>query len=194
MQKLPIGIQAFEVLRSRGYLYVDKTPAIHQPGTEGMYYFLARPRRFGKSLLVSTLKCLFQGRRELFTGLWIAEQSAWQWQPHPVIVLDFNGIAHDSPQILRSDLTTLLATIAEKYQTSLEGGSIISQFRNLILALQQKTGQPVVVLIDEYDKTPFEFNGENVVDPRICVRATAPCEILSMTYGVVDVDPSSAPV
>ncbi|MCD4738768.1 MAG: ATP-binding protein [Anaerolineae bacterium] len=152
MQKLPIGIQAFEVLRSRGYLYVDKTPAIHQLVTEGMYYFLARPRRFGKSLLVSTLKCLFQGHRDLFTGLLIAEQSDWQWQSHPVIVLDFNGIAHDSPQILRSDLTTLLATIAEKYQVSPEGSSIISQFRNLILALQQKTGQPVVVLIDEYDK------------------------------------------
>ncbi|HEY89410.1 MAG TPA: AAA family ATPase [Thermoflexia bacterium] len=145
MQKLPIGIQASEVLRSRGYLYVDKTETIHRLVTEGMYYFLARPRRFGKSLLVSTLKCLFQGRRELFAGLWIAAQRDWHWQPHPVIVLDFNGIAHDSPQLLRTELTNLLATIATKHQVSFEGVSIISQFRNLILALHQQTGQPVGV-------------------------------------------------
>jgi len=66
MKKLPIGIQSFEVMRSRGFVYVDKTEGIHQLVTEGMYYFLARPRRFGKSLLVSTLRCLFE-------GLWIAE-------------------------------------------------------------------------------------------------------------------------
>jgi len=69
MKKLPIGIQAFEVMRTQGFVYVDKTRWIHQLVTEGMYYFLARPRRFGKSLLVSTLRCLFEGRRELFEGL-----------------------------------------------------------------------------------------------------------------------------
>ena len=68
MEKLPIGIQAFEVMRTRGYLYVDKTQRVHQMVTEGMYYFMARPRRFGKSLLVSTLKCLFQGKKDLFEG------------------------------------------------------------------------------------------------------------------------------
>ena len=72
-QKLPVDIQAFEIMRGENYLYVDKTRHVYRMATEGRYYFLSRPRRFGKSLLVSTLKCLFQGRKELFEGLWIAE-------------------------------------------------------------------------------------------------------------------------
>jgi hypothetical protein len=74
LPKLPVGVQAFETLRGQGYLYVDKTRWVHRMVTQGMFYFLARPRRLGKSLLVSTLRCLFEGRRELFEGLWIAEE------------------------------------------------------------------------------------------------------------------------
>ncbi|MEA3309732.1 MAG: AAA family ATPase [Chloroflexota bacterium] len=190
MQKLPIGIQAFEVLRSRGYLYVDKTQTIHQLVTEGMYYFLARPRRFGKSLLVSTLKCLFQGRRELFTGLWIAEQSDWQWQPHPVIVLDFNGIAHDSPEVLQRDLTAKLASLAAQAQVPLEGFSLVAKFGNLIQALHQQTGQPVVVLIDEYDKPLIEHLGKG---PDELALAAANRDILKGFFGVLkEADVSAA--
>lgn len=89
--KLPIGIQAFETMREQGYVYVDKTRWIYRLATEGMFYFLSRPRRFGKSLLVSTLKCLFEGRKDLFAGLWLAERTDWPWRAHPVIVVDFNG-------------------------------------------------------------------------------------------------------
>ena len=90
-------------MREEHYLYVDKTRHIHRMITEGCYYFLSRPRRFGKSLLVSTLKCLFQGRKDLFEGLWIAEQSDWEWQAHPVIHIDFNEIPGSTPEELRQD-------------------------------------------------------------------------------------------
>ena len=120
MQKLPIGIQAFEVMRTQGFVYVDKTRWIHQLVTEGMYYFLARPRRFGKSLLVSTLKCLFEGRRELFDGLWIAAPERWGWQPQPVVVIDFNGIARDTPEHLRLGLVRGLDQIAQNHQLTLD--------------------------------------------------------------------------
>ena len=102
--KLPIGIQSFEVMRSQGFLYVDKTPHIHRLVTEGMYYFLSRPRRFGKSLLVSTLKCLFQGQRDLFDGLWIAETGRWNWQPHPVIALDMSLLPSPSAEKLEQSI------------------------------------------------------------------------------------------
>ncbi len=110
--KLPIGIQAFETIRENGYLYVDKTRHVFRMIDEGMFYFLARPRRFGKSLLVSTLKCLFQGRRELFRGLWIGEHADWDWKPYPIILMDFNGITHDTPENLKLDLERTLAKTA----------------------------------------------------------------------------------
>ena len=81
--KYPIGIQDFRELRRDGYVYVDKTRHIHRILTVGKYYFLSRPRRFGKSLLISTLKYLFQGERELFEGLWIEDK--WDFQPYPVL-------------------------------------------------------------------------------------------------------------
>jgi len=124
-EKLPIGIQAFETLRGQGYLYVDKTRWIHRMVTQGMFYFLARPRRFGKSLLMSTLKCLFEGRRELFKGLWIAEHGEWDWQTHPVIVLDFNGIGHSTPEELRGELMTALARTAYRHQLRLQSAAIV---------------------------------------------------------------------
>ncbi|MBF0201891.1 MAG: AAA family ATPase [Desulfamplus sp.] len=88
---LPIGDPSFESIRSANNLYVDKTRHIFQMITGGKYYFLSRPRRFGKSLTISTLRCLFQGQKDLFSGLWIAQHSDWQWQVHPVVVIDFNG-------------------------------------------------------------------------------------------------------
>ncbi|MBN2247052.1 MAG: AAA family ATPase [Candidatus Aminicenantes bacterium] len=93
-QKLPLDIQAFEIMRGEKYLYVDKTRHVYQMAAGGRYYFLSRPRRFGKSLLVSTLKCLFQGRKELFEGLWITEHGGWEWQEHPVVTIDFSEIAN----------------------------------------------------------------------------------------------------
>ena len=88
--KLPIGIQDFESLRKDGYTYIDKTEQVYRLVSEGRYYFLSRPRRFGKSLLISTLKALFLGKRELFKGLAIDQKEDWDWTVHPVLHLDLN--------------------------------------------------------------------------------------------------------
>jgi hypothetical protein len=128
--------------------------------TEGRYYFLSRPMRFGKSLLVSTLACLFQGRKELFEGLWIAEQSDWEWQEHPVIVLDFNGIPGSDSDELKFALSFTLKNIAREYAVTLEAPSPGLQLSELILLLYAKANRPVVVLIDEYDKRIIEHLGK----------------------------------
>ena len=160
MEKLPIGIQSFDVMRTRGFVYIDKTETIQRLVTEGMYYFLARPRRFGKSLLVSTLRCLFEGRRELFEGLWIAEPGRWDWQPHPVVVIDFSSIALDTPERLELELSQSLQAQATAVGLSLERPTYVSQFGELITGLYQQARQPVVVLIDEYDKPLIEHLGK----------------------------------
>jgi len=90
LPKLPLGLQSFPEIIEKGYLYVDKTATIHRLVTGGKLYFLSRPRRFGKSVLLSTLEALFQGRRELFEGLTIGDR--WDLQPHPVIRFDFLGV------------------------------------------------------------------------------------------------------
>ncbi len=159
MKKLPIGIQSFEVMRTQGYLYVDKTRDIYRLVNEGMFYFLARPRRFGKSLLVSTLQCLFQGRRDLFRGLWLAEQGDWDWQAHPVLVVDFNGIARETPQRLRQSLKEFLSGTAQEAGIALQSSLLVPMFRELILGLHKKAGRPVVILIDEYDKPLVDHLG-----------------------------------
>jgi len=182
MNKLPIGIQSFEVMRGQGFIYVDKTRWIHQLVTEGMYYFLARPRRFGKSLLVSTLRCLFQGQRELFDGLWIAEPGRWEWQPHPVVVLDFNGIARDTSEHLRLGLARALDQIAQDYQLTLSEPLLEGRFVELVLGLHRAAGQPVVVLIDEYDKPLIDHLGKG--EPGLAV-ARANRDILRSFYGVL---------
>ena len=92
--KYPIGIQTFEKLRKEGFVYVDKTALLHKMVHEGNYYFLSRPRRFGKSLLVSTLKAYFEGKKELFHGLAI-EKLEQQWRVHPVLHLDLNAEKYD---------------------------------------------------------------------------------------------------
>ncbi|MDR2169866.1 MAG: AAA family ATPase, partial [Planctomycetaceae bacterium] len=104
MQKLPIGIQSFSSLRRDDYLYVDKTEIIHKMVTGGKIYFLSRPRRFGKSLLVSTLDELFNGQKELFDGLFIYDK--WDWsKKYPVIRLDFGAISNNTPEALHNSLS-----------------------------------------------------------------------------------------
>ncbi len=182
MKKLPIGIQSFEIMRTRGFVYVDKTEKIHQLVTEGMYYFLARPRRFGKSLLVSTLRCLFEGRKALFEGLWIAKPGRWEWQPHPVVVIDFSSIPLDTPENLRLGLGTMLRDIAETHKFKLETPLLVSQFKELMTKLSRKTKQPVVVLIDEYDKPLIEHVGKGNAGLDI---ARANQDILRSFFGVL---------
>jgi len=182
MHKLPIGIQSFEVMREQNFVYVDKTQTIHHLVTEGMYYFLARPRRFGKSLLVSTLRCLFEGRRELFDGLWIGGPGRWEWQPHPVLVLDFNQIARDTPENLRLGLVRALDHKAQGYQLALSDPLLEGRFVELLVGLHQATQQPVVVLIDEYDKPLIDHLGRGEAALAI---ARANRDILRSFFGVL---------
>lgn len=116
MQKLPIGIQFFDSLREGDFLYVDKTEQIHRLINTGTFVFLSRPRRFGKSLLVSTLQHLFQGRRELFRGLWIEDKI--DWQPRPVLVINFNDLDYWE-QPLEQALTNHLDRLAAENQIQL---------------------------------------------------------------------------
>jgi hypothetical protein len=150
MKNLPIGIQSFEKLRSNNYLYVDKTEHIHRLATTGDIYFLSRPRRFGKSLLISTLDALFNGRKELFEGLYIEDK--WDWsKSNPVIRIDWTAIKHGTPEEIETDLSGFLQEIATYNGIILNRSYASSRFRELITQLHLKTGQKVVILIDEYD-------------------------------------------
>lgn len=157
--ELPIGIQAFETIREDGFVYVDKTPDIFRLVTKGRFYFLSRPRRFGKSLLVSTLRCLFQGRKELFAGLWIDRKSNWKWEQHPVLVFDFNRIDHTTPEALGLGLAWRVEKMAEEYNIELSAPSLNEKFGELIIGLHQQSKQGIVVLVDEYDKPLIEHMG-----------------------------------
>ena len=156
--KYPIGIQSFETLRKDGYVYVDKTDLVYKLA-QGHIYFLARPRRFGKSLLISTLKAYFEGRRDLFEGLKMKELET-EWTKYPVISFDFNGIVPSLENGLRSNITATLQATEKRYGVStlmLNDGTDVTanvslRFKHLIEELHEKTGQRVVVLIDEYDK------------------------------------------
>ncbi|MGB0523861.1 MAG: AAA family ATPase [Flammeovirgaceae bacterium] len=154
MKKLPIGIQDFRELRKKELLYVDKTPLLHTLVHTAKYFFLSRPRRFGKSLLLSTLAELFKGNKAIFQGLWIENQ--WEWTTtNPVIELRFNEAAYKYIG-LGADILRRLREQAKLYQIELEADNYVLAFREFILALSAKFGQ-VVVLIDEYDKPIIDF-------------------------------------
>ncbi len=182
MKKLPVGIQSFETMHTENYLYVDKTRHIYRMVTEDKFYFLSRPRRFGKSLLVSTLDCLFQGRKELFEGLWIAEQEDWNWQPQSVILLDFNEIPGSSSETLREGLTFRLHEIADELEVTLKAPGVELLFLKLITTLYKKTGRQVVILIDEYDKRIIEHlgKGEAHLDTAKEIR-----DVLKQFFGIL---------
>ena len=151
MMKYPIGIQSFETIRRNGYVYVDKTDLIYRLA-QGHVYFLARPRRFGKSLLVDTLRCYFEGRRDLFEGLKIMDLEQ-EWTKYPVISFDFNGLSRQEKNPLRNYLFSQVVAAEKRYGITPEDTNDLSlRFRRLIPAIHEKTGQQVVVLIDEYDK------------------------------------------
>ncbi len=149
MKKLPVGIQTFRDIINDDYLYVDKTKDIHRLLTSGSkYFFLARPRRFGKSLLISTLRELFSGKRELFEGLWIYDKI--QWHEYPVIHLDFLGKKYGSEQELLETLEFMLSRNAERYGIQLKEKGYDKRFNELIRELAKI--DRVVILVDEYDK------------------------------------------
>lgn len=151
LRKLPIGIQSFEDLRRQGYLYVDKTTFVYDIATFGKPYFLSRPRRFGKSLLLSTFEAYFQGKRELFKGLAI-EQLETEWAPHAVLHLSLNAEKFDSAERLENMLVGQLKKWEELYGVTDIDPSNSARFMNVIEQAAKQTGRGVVVLIDEYDK------------------------------------------
>jgi hypothetical protein len=151
MKKLPIGIQTFENLIEEGYAYVDKTRFVADIVTQNKYYFLSRPRRFGKSLLLSTLKAAFEGKRELFQGLYLHDN--WDWeQTNPVVHISFGSGVMRSVNELKSTFSYILDDHEQVNGISSPYTELKNRFMNLIKRLHAKTGQGVVVLIDEYDK------------------------------------------
>lgn len=152
LPSLPLGIQSLEVLRNRRCVYVDRTERIHRMIADSPFNFLSRPRRFGKSLLVSTLKCLFEGRSELFEDTWIGKPGRWNWEKHPVVTFDFNEISHSTPEELKQSLLRRLNQIAKSYGIEMQATLLADDFRDLIMLLHEKTGKPVAILVDEYDK------------------------------------------
>ncbi len=151
MQKLPIGIQDFSKIREGNYAYVDKTSYLYDLIQKGSIYFLSRPRRFGKSLLISTLEAIFQGRKELFEDLWIA-QSDYDWKQYPVIRIDMGQTVRTSPELLEQSLINLLKTIADQYQVDLGAYLSAGDALNRLIMRLAAQGEKVVILIDEYDK------------------------------------------
>lgn len=147
----PIGIQNFEKIRKDGYTYVDKTALIYRLATTGTYYFLSRPRRFGKSLLVSTMEAYFKGKKDLFEGL-AMEQLETDWTEYPVLHLDLNASKYMYPEDLIAVLTRHLDNWEKEYGIVSRYNDLESRFVDVINAVCEKTGRQVVILIDEYDK------------------------------------------
>lgn len=152
MQKYPIGIQNFEKLRNDNLLYIDKTEYIEKLLNMGSYFFLSRPRRFGKSLFLSTLKAYFEGKRELFKGLYLDSCDGLSWEPHAVILIDFNGKKYSESGSAAAMISEQLAEYEQKYDTHPVNSDLDTRFRAIIEAACEKTGKRVVVLIDEYEK------------------------------------------
>ena len=150
-RRLPIGIQTFRELRAEECHYVDKTPYVERMVREGKHYFLSRPRRFGKSLFLDTLKEFFAGSEELFAGLHIHHRHDWS-QRHPVVRLSFGGGTFKEPASLPQDVMAQLDGLARDYAVPVRYDTASARFRYLLQALHRQTGQRVAVLVDEYDK------------------------------------------
>ena len=176
-RKLPIGIQTFRTIREEGCYYVDKTEHIRQLAGGGGRYFLSRPRRFGKSLLLDTLKELFEAAEPLFRGL--AIHACWNWTVrHPVVRLSFGGGDFSNPDRLSGEVIAQLDAIAEDAAVTIRGDTASTRFRSLIRTLHRETGQRVVVLVDEYDKPILDVLSESEA-------AIANRDALRSIYGVI---------
>ena len=162
MTKYPIGIQNFQSLREDGYAYVDKTGFVYELAQSGKYYFLSRPRRFGKSLLISTIEAYFQGKKELFKGLAL-EQLEKDWKVYPVLHLDLNAAKYTEPEALASIFDGHFRYIEETYNISSDGQSLSERFKAIIRHAYEQTGQKVVILVDEYDKPLLEAIGNEAL-------------------------------
>mgnify|MGYP004729265619 FL=1 len=154
----PIGIQNFEKIRNDGYLYIDKTALMYQMVKTGSYYFLSRPRRFGKSLLISTLEAYFQGKKELFTGLAV-ERLEKDWIKYPILHLDLNIEKYDALESLDNILEKSLTAWEKLYGAEPSERSFSLRFAGIIERACKQAGQRVVILVDEYDKPMLQAIG-----------------------------------
>ena len=150
-RRLPIGIQTFRELRERDCYYVDKTAYVKRLLDEGKHYFLSRPRRFGKSLFLDTLKEFFEGNEELFAGLYLHDRHDWT-ERHPVVRLDFGSGSFTEPAALHEDVMAQLDGLARDMAIAVRYDTAPARFRHLLQALHKETGRRVAVLVDEYDK------------------------------------------
>ena len=151
IMKYPIGIQSFENIRTGGYVYVDKTALVYQLADRGKYYFLSRPRRFGKSLLLSTLEAYFLGKKGLFEGLSLSHLEK-DWKQYPVLHLDLNVDKYGTPNNLDQVLNEALAQWETIYGSNPNEATLSLRFKGIIRRAFEQTGKQVVVLVDEYDK------------------------------------------
>ena len=176
-RRYPIGIQTFETVRKEGYCYVDKTALVHQLVQNGKYYFLSRPRRFGKSLLISTLEAYFQGKKELFDGLAL-EHLEREWTEYPVLHLDLNARNYADTESLPAILNQHLEAWEAFYGNEKKDRAPEERFAYLIEKISRSTGKGVVVLVDEYDKPLLQALGN---EPLL----TAYRQQLKAFYGVL---------
>ena len=151
MKDFPIGISTFEKIRTGNFYYVDKTRYVVRMAGQAGYFFLSRPRRFGKTLFVDTLKCAFEGRRELFEGLYL--QDHWDWEKrYPVVSINLTGARFSDLQHFEGTIEDILQLNARYLGVKINGRTLNGRFRNLLIDASEKFGQRMVVLVDEYDK------------------------------------------
>ncbi len=180
MKTYPLGVQTFSEVIERNLLYIDKTKAINHL-IKGKYNFYARPRRFGKSLMLSTIKSLYEGRKDLFKGLWIENERDWS-KTNPVIHLSFSGINYQN-KTLEEGISHELSILASRHEISLKNEFAKDKFKEFIVALAEKKGK-VVLLIDEYDKPIIDYLGKRIE------LAETNRSILKTFYSVIkDCDP-----
>lgn len=173
----PVGVQNFEKIRKEGYVYVDKTALIHRLVKQGTYYFLSRPRRFGKSLLISTLEAYFSGKKHLFEGLAI-EDLETEWNEYPILHFDLNAKKFDAVEDLYELVGRQLERYELQYETVAVDQSLDGRFYNLVMSIADKTHKRVVILVDEYDKPLLQTIGNSELQNTYR-------EILKAFYGVM---------
>jgi hypothetical protein len=179
---LPTSVSDFPQMITGNFVYVDKTRYIYEMvRVPQAYCFLSRPRRFGKSLLVSTLGALFEGKKELFKGLWI-ENSDWPWRSHPVVKIDFSEIALTDAEVLAESLLLTLDQVAQQHNLALKSNLLPNKFAELILALAAKFQEKVVILVDEYDKPIISHLGKGDDELQIAKKIR---EVLKSFFGVL---------
>ena len=167
--KYPIGIQTFSNIIEDHYVYIDKTDLVYKMVTEGKVYFLSRPRRFGKSLLLSTIKAYFQGKKQLFEGLAI-EKLETKWNEYPVFHIDFNGKNFTESETLNNCILDFLNEAEAKYDITNKKLDYGERFKAILVKVAEKYGRKTVVLVDEYDKplldvmsTPIEVKNREIL-------------------------------